>query len=1061
MKTKTTSINLARRQLNKASIAARNKRNHGRIQTGTGCRDRGCPGRGTGAAKATWSCFIAGWILIALIIFAPGAVMAQTNPDSARKKNVLYLNSYENGYQWSDTILDGFKSVIAQSGFTIDLHIEYMDTKIRYDQKVKMHLFALYAHKYRNVDFDAIIVSDNNGFDFYLQFQNELFPDVPTVFCGINDFSPLSIQGMDHITGVVESFDIQMNLELARKFHPDRKRLIIIEDNSTTAQAIKSQILKAFSNIADKPKFELLKANSLDQLTADASAIARDSVFYLIPFYMDNEKGRYTANEITNALWHATGAPIYSNWKFAVGSGVVGGKVIDGFQHGITAGHMAMRVLEGEDPAGIPIVKPNDEFLIFDNNIMDKFGIDSDDLPEGSTIINRTAYFFEIDRQVFWFLVVGVSLATVALVFLMLNISQRKAAENKLKEQLAFVSQLMNAIPIPIYSCSDTGRFTGVNLAFEQWFNLSREQILGAHNNPGKHIGLEQLVDHVDGELILHAGIKTYEKRIQLNSQGQRNVILHKASYTNTKDQILGIVGAIHDITQRKLTEKELLASKQMLQLVLDNIPQHVHWKDKDLKYIGANRSFGNFFGLYDLSMVRGKTDMDVIPDRDNAAISIETDRKVIEADKAAYHMKWNLQRRGKDQEWLRVSRVPLHDQAGNVVGVLSTAEDITQNVLMENTLIETTKMEAIGTLAGGIAHDFNNILTSIINSTELAVEDIPQGSMAARDLLRSLKAAKRGSRLVKQILTFSRADKGGFKPTPIADVVEEAVNLLEASLPGNIRIKTHLSTEISICQADPTQIHQVVMNLCTNSFQALKDRRGTLSITLKQVEIQDDHARLLDIRPGIYLHLTIADDGPGIPREILDRIFDPFFTTKEKGEGTGLGLAVVRGIVKGHNGAVKVSSFPDKKTEFDIYLPVLTTPVDSILPKDSIVYKGHETILFVEDDEDQFTLIPRVLNHLGYRVLAHQNGREACRCVRKQRREIDLVISDYDMPVMNGLELAQEIAALEPHIPIIIVTGRKAPESMQRQSTNIKKLIRKPYNKTIISRAIRDVLEA
>lgn len=980
--------------------------------------------------------------------------------ENKKKINLLYLNSYEYGYQWSDTILEGIKSVLKQSELIIDLHIEYMDTKIRYNQKVKMHLFAIYAHKYRNTVFDIIIVSDNNGFDFYRQFQNDLFPGVPTIFCGVNDFSPQTIAGMSNVTGVVETFDIKENLELAQKFHPERKRFVVIEDNSTTARAIKSTILQAFNKMTVTPKYEFLKAVSLDQLKRDAKAMAADTVFYVIPFYMDDQKGRYTANEVVNAVWVSTGAPVYSNWKFMVGSGVVGGKMIDGFEHGVSAANMAIRVLDGEKPMNIPIIKPNDELFIFDNNIMDKFNINSDDLPPGSTIINRTAYFFEVDRQVFWFLVLGAILVTVTLVFLMFNISERKAAESKLKDQLAFVHQLMNTIPIPIYFRNESGKFTGINLSFEKWFNMDRKQILDTHASDVMKSGLGELVDQVDSDLLTRIGIKTYEKRIDLNGCGSRDVILHKASYTNTKKEIVGIVGAIHDITNRKITEEELRESQQMLQLVLDNIPQHVHWKDKDLKYIGANRSFGNFYGLKDLRAVSGKTDMDLIKDKEVAKLSIQTDQNVVRQDKGAYHMRWTIKRHQNDKVWLKVNRVPLHDYEGKVMGVLSTAEDITQNIKLQNKMVKSTKMEAIGTLSGGIAHDFNNILTSIINSTELALEDVPGDTMAAADLRRSLKAARRGSRLVQQILTFSRADKEGFKPTQIAEVVEEAVHLIEASLPGNIQIKRHISTEIAICQADPTQIHQLVMNLCTNAFQSLEDQGGTIAIDLKQTRIDNNQAEALDIRQGLYLQLTVTDNGPGISTEIQDKIFDPFFTTKRQGEGTGLGLAVVHGIVQGHNGAIRVSSIPGKYTKFETHLPLITASEFSPAPKDLEIYGGNETILFVEDDLDQLELIPRVLSQLGYSVVACQNARQARRRLEEDDATYDLVITDYDMPKMTGLQLAENISSTHPTLPVIVVTGRKAPEGMSSHVRNIKKLVRKPYNKLSISVAIREVLD-
>ncbi len=985
---------------------------------------------------------------------------AASQGETAKKINILYLNSYEAGYQWSDNILDGIKSVIHKSNLHIDLYIEYMDTKIRYNQEVEKYLFAIYAHKYRDVHFDVIIVSDNNGFDFYRKFHNDLFPGVPTIFCGVNDFNPQSIKSMSQITGVVESFDIKENLELAQKFHPKRKRFVVIENNSTTSKLIKSQILKAFKKMTVTPRYEFLEAISLDQLTRDAKAMADDSVFYIIPFYMDDRKGRYTANEIVSAVWESTGAPLYSNWKFMVGSGVVGGKMIDGFQHGVAAARMAISVLEGKSPMEIPIVKPNDELFIFDNKIMDKFGIKSDGLPTGSKIINRTAYFFEVDRQVFWFLVVGAVMVTIALVFLIFNISQRKAAEGKLKDQLTFVRQLINTIPIPIYFRNALGIFTGVNLSFEKWFDMDREQIIGTDASKIQIMGPGQLVDAIDADLLNHTGIESYEKRIDLKGKGTRDVILHKASYTNTKDKIVGIVGAIFDITNRKLTEEELRESQQMLQLVLDNIPQHVHWKDKNLRYIGANRSFGNFHGLKNLDVVADKTDLDLMKDREIAQLSMQTDRAVVETGKGVYHLRWTLRRNEKDKVWLKVNRVPLHDQSGEVVGVLSTTEDITENVMLQNKLVETTKMEAIGTLAGGIAHDFNNILTSIINSTELAIEDIPGDTMAAKDLLRSLKAARRGSRLVKQILTFSRADTGGFKPIRISEVVEEAVHLIEASLPGNIRIQTHIATEMSICEADPTQIHQVVMNLCTNAFQSLKQMGGVLSVYLEQVDVDENEAVGLDVPPGRYIQLVISDNGPGIDPQIQDKIFDPFFTTKQQGEGTGLGLAVVRGIVRGHHGAIRVESTPHQETKFEIYMPMIPAASDTLPVEDLTVYHGKETILFVEDDADQLELIPRVLSQLGYKVLACADGKKACQTISDNRHDLDLIITDYDMPEMTGLQLAGEVARHRPELPIIVVTGRKPPEDMESQSLNIKKLLRKPYNKDSISKAIREVLD-
>jgi CheY-like chemotaxis protein len=248
-------------------------------------------------------------------------------------------------------------------------------------------------------------------------------------------------------------------------------------------------------------------------------------------------------------------------------------------------------------------------------------------------------------------------------------------------------------------------------------------------------------------------------------------------------------------------------------------------------------------------------------------------------------------------------------------------------------------------------------------------------------------------------------------------------------------------------------------MNLCTNAFQAIEGQGGTLSIDLQQTEVPENLADILDIKQGLYLKLGITDNGPGIPLGIQDKIFDPFFTTKRQGEGTGLGLAVVHGIVRGHNGATRMISTP-QNTKFEVFLPLDPAPALTPAEKDLEISGGEESILFVEDDEDQLQLIPRVLTQLGYSVVACPSGKTAYQSFEDENNRFDLIITDYDMPEMTGLQLAEKVARTHPAVPVIVVTGRKAPVGMETQSLNIKKLIRKPYNKRSISIAIREVLD-
>ena len=378
----------------------------------------------------------------------------------------------------------------------------------------------------------------------------------------------------------------------------------------------------------------------------------------------------------------------------------------------------------------------------------------------------------------------------------------------------------------------------------------------------------------------------------------------------------------------------------------------------------------------------------------------------------------------------------------------------------LEVKLRKVQKMQAIGTLAGGIAHDFNNILASIIGYTDMAILDVKKNTLTHLYLDRVLKAGHRAKELIKQILTFTRQAEQEKQPLQISLLIKEVLLLLRASFPTTISIKQDIEAKSTLILADAIQIHQVIMNLCTNAFQAMQEKGGVLRVRLIDIDVVDDICPM-GLEPGKYVKLVISDTGPGIGPDVLDRIFDPYFTTKGMGEGTGLGLAVVQGIVRGHKGEIRVESKPGKGTSFHIFFPRIEKITLKREEEAKPLLKGTEKLLVVEDEKDLLEMLEHILVHLGYEVHSVMSAREALEAFSKEPDSFDLVITDQTMPQMTGDELAGEILKIKPHIPVILCSGFSETVNREKaRAIGIKEFIMKPVNVKTLSRIIREVLE-
>jgi nitrogen-specific signal transduction histidine kinase/CheY-like chemotaxis protein len=389
-------------------------------------------------------------------------------------------------------------------------------------------------------------------------------------------------------------------------------------------------------------------------------------------------------------------------------------------------------------------------------------------------------------------------------------------------------------------------------------------------------------------------------------------------------------------------------------------------------------------------------------------------------------------------------------------------SRDITHESELESQLRQSQRLDALGTLAGGIAHDFNNILGAIIGYTELAKEEASPQGHTDRYLKEVLHASSRAKELIQQILTFTRRVDTERKAVLPQLVVHETLKLLRSSIPSSIEIVQDIEPDVDAILADPTQIHQIVMNLCTNAYQAMSPGEGTLTVKLKPVEISDRRAaRYPQLRNQACMELTISDTGCGMDREIMDCIFDPFFTTKQHEKGTGLGLSTVHGIVQSLDGAISVNSQPGKGSTFTVYLPTLQEVSEQRADTRGPIPVGKgEHILLVDDEEALRESCQLRLAALGYKVTTCMLASEALKLFEEDPWSFNLVLTDYSMPKMNGVTLARELLSIRPDLPIVLVTGNhESVLDSEVEELGLSAFLKKPLDADLLGRTIWEIL--
>ncbi len=634
------------------------------------------------------------------------------------------------------------------------------------------------------------------------------------------------------------------------------------------------------------------------------------------------------------------------------------------------------------------------------------------------------------------------------------DITQRRRSEKALRESERFNKEIISSANEGIIVYDREFRYIVWNRFMEELTGLPAGEVLGVSAfDVFPHLrdqGVDVLLERaLDGATIAAPDLTYY-----VPQSGKTGWISGTyAPYRNSRGEVVGVIAMVHDITERKLAEEALRKSEENFRAIFETAPDCIFIKDRALKYVLVNPSVETLFGKAAAEIV-GLSDGELLGEAAEQRTR-EMDYRVLDGEMVEVEYSETI---NGASVTLHVVKVPMFDDAGEIVGICGIARDITQTRQLEAQLLQAQKMEAVGTLAGGIAHDFNNLLMGIQGHISLMLMDTSSDHPHAAHLTGVEDMIRSGATLTRQLLGFARGGKYEVKPTDLNDLIRKSSDMFGRTK-KEIKITRREQDGLWVVDADRGQIEQVFLNMYVNAWQAMPGG-GELTLSTQNMILDETFVKPHKAKPGRYVKISITDTGIGMDEATRQRVFEPFFTTKGRGRGTGLGLASAYGIIRNHGGFITLYSERGQGTTFNLYMPVSASGavVDAALERQ--VIKGTETILIVDDEDIVLDVGVEVLKTLGYRVLAARGGPEAIEIYRQKGGEIDMVILDMIMPEMGGGRVFDAMKGINPSVKVLLASGY----SLNGQASNILSrgcggFIQKPFSIIDLSKKIREVL--
>ncbi|WP_367360119.1 PAS domain S-box protein [Syntrophus sp. (in: bacteria)] len=860
------------------------------------------------------------------------------------KSRVLIIHSYHSGLTWTDAIMNGIRDTFAASDPGIQISAEYLDSRRYPKSDLSRRIREFLLEKLNGTTPDLVMVSDNNALELVLEQRNRLFPGIPIVFCGINDFSPAMISSCPDITGVAEDLSIVETVNLALRLHPDTGEIVVIGRTTVAADRYnRDSFIAALPRVPSHLKVTFWDDLPGPELKSRLEKLESGTVLFINGLITDHSGRQMMYGETTKWISQYSKVPAYSFWEVYLGYGIVGGKLVSGYRQGRMAGQLALRILRGERADRIPVVAGLDaNHYMLDYRQLERFRIPLSKVPQGTLFVHRPDSFYDRHKTLVWTTVSVVAALGALVILLSTAILHRRNAERALK-----VSE------------------ERMRLFFER--------------------------------------------------------------------QIVGMA----------------IASPEMGWLQVN---------DRLCRMLGYSRE----------ELLRKTWTELTYPD--DLAADIEQFDRLLAGAINEYTLEKRFVRRDGTIIFTDLSVGCVRNARGRVDYVLALLEDITERKeaagereKLQEQLIQAQKLESIGRLAGGVAHDFNNMLTAILGHVELSMRlCTPEGPIYT-----SLKvieeSALRSAGLVRQLLAFARRQTVAPKVLDVNDTTASMLKMLQRLMGESISLVWLPQMGLWPVRVDPSQIDQLLVNLCINARDAIPGV-GRVTIETGNKVLDETYCAVHpDCVPGEYVMLAVSDDGDGIGKDALGHIFEPFFTTKEPGRGTGLGLSTFYGIVKQNNGYIHVCSEPGKGSTFRIYLPRFAGDAGEPAVESKAEPPGSrgETVLLVEDEAVILHVGQAMLEALGYRVLTADTPGKALQQMRARSGEIDLVLTDVVMPEMNGRELAERLLDIKPGLKCLFASGYTA-DVIARDGVLEEGVvfIQKPFSIKHLAAKVREALE-